>query len=240
MRWILFIGLWWGLAAPGVAQDLDYGLRLGGLFGGPIATNVPPDSSEGTPAWGPSGAVWVSYPVTERLRLRAELGYAWKGASYGLTLRQDTNVVIEFLPGVQDTVPSFYVADIAGRMALHYVELPVLLQYAVGWGITADAGVNVAYLVAGQDTGRARIQIGEGGVFEDVVEPFDNYPTELNRLDVGVLAGMSYGFDLGLELQLRGYRSLRDLYRKGFFDEQGLPGNRNFHTQFYLGAGWRF
>jgi len=30
------------------------------------------------------------------------------------------------------------------------------------------------------------------------------------------------------------------LYRKGFFDEQGLPGNRNFHTQFYLGAGWRF
>lgn len=236
----IFIGIALLLCSCSLWGQFDFGVRAGGLYGGPIPTKIDPDSSDGRPGTGLSAAVWASYEISDRVRVRAELGYAWKGADYSLLIRTDTNVTLELLPGVVDTVPSFYFADVTGSMSLHYLELPIFLQYETLPGLSLDAGINLGFLLGGSDEGTAEIQIGEGGIFEDTLTSFQNYPVDLQSFDFGLLLGATYDFDFGLQLQLRGYRSIRGLYRKGFFDEQGLDGNRMYHTQFYLGAGWRF
>ncbi len=240
MKKILFLACAFFVTQTTWGQEIDWGVRAGAIFGGPIPTNVSPDSSDGTPGWGPSLAVWASYALTPKLKVRAELGYSYKAADYSLLIRTDTSVTLELLPGIVDTVPSFYFADVNGSLGLHYLELPIFIQYETFPRLHLNAGINLGYLLAGSDDGTADIQIGEGGIFEDTLTTFANFPDELQRFDLGVLLGSSYTFDFGLELEIRGYRSLTGLYRKGFFDSQGLPGNQNFNTQVFLGAGWRF
>ena len=221
------------------AQSLDWGLRAGLLYGGPVPTEINADSSEGKPLVGPSAALWGSWQISEKWSLRAELGYAMKGANYEQIIRNDTNIVLELIPNVFDTLPSFYVAFVEGSMKLHYLELPVFLQFESLPGLDVNLGLNPAVLLGGSDAGEARVQIGEGGLFEDTTTVFENLP-EMQRFDLGLMAGATYQFGFGLQLEIRGYRSLRGLYRKGFLDEQGLKGVRMYHTHGYFGVGWRF
>lgn len=221
------------------SQGIDFGLRAGLLYGGPVPTEINKDSSSGGPIAGPSVAAWGAWKMNEKWSLRAELGYALKGADYQQIIRNDTLVELELIPNVFDTIPSFYVANVSGSMRLHYLEAPIFLQFEAFPGLQVNLGFKPAFLLGGSDAGEARIQIGEGGVFDDTTAVFENLP-DMQGFDLGLMAGATYSFDFGLQLEIRGYRSLRGLYRKGFLDQQGLEGVRMYHTHGYFGVGWRF
>lgn len=237
--WALICAGW--LLTPGVqAQDsLRWGVRGGLLFGGPVPAELDVDSADGKPGLGPSVALLLNYQLAPRWRLQAELGYNFKYTRYASIYRADTLMPLELIPGVMDTVPTFYYADVEGKMNLHYLELPVVAQWNVGKRFWLDFGGYAALLLAGSDKGSVRIQIGEGAVFDDTTTTFDNFP-EMQSLDYGMIFGGGFTFDSGLRLEIRGTRSLRGLYRKGFFASQGLKEAALFHTHVFFGASWLF
>lgn len=236
----MFFVLCLGSLLPAQSQDdFSIGARVGILYGGPIPNQFDPDSTDGNPGIGPSLALTFKYQLSPKVRLIAEVGYALKSVEYGRLFRKDTLVPIELLPGVQDTVPSFYYADVAGSMGLHYLEIPVMVEYALSNRILVRGGINSAILLGGEDVGSAEIQIGEGGIFEDTTVVFDNI-NDIKRLDLGLTLGGVFQIGKGWYAEIRGYRSLRDLYKKGFLARQGLGDIKLYQTQGYLSLGYWF
>lgn len=221
------------------AQSLEWGVRAGLLAGGPIPVISNPDSSSGSLGLGPSVALHLSWQATDKWSLCAELGYAYRGADYSQLYRRDTSVVLELIPGFYDTIPSFYYADVNGTMKLHYLELPVFARFAATERWRAQGGLVPAFLLGGEDAGDARIQIGEGGIFNDTIVGFNNL-SQINRFDLAAFAGMAYVFPAGWWIEFRGQRSLIRLYQPGFLAARGFPDQRLYHTQFYLGLGYKF
>jgi Outer membrane protein beta-barrel domain len=235
--WIL--GLFFLSHAIWAQSPWQWGLRAGGMYGGPIPAESDPDSSSGKAAFGPSGGAFVSYALSERWRLQVGLDYALKGAQYQQLLRNDTLMPLQILPGVTDTVPTFYYADVQGKMSLHYLDLPLLVQWRATKRMWLQFGPYGSALLGGKDAGTIDIQIGDGTIFPDTTTAFDNIG-EIRRIDFGLCLGGSYELDNGLFVEMRAQRSLRGLYRKGFLSSQGLAEIPLYHTQFYLGLGWRF
>lgn len=221
-------------------EDLSWGARLGVLYGGPIpSTALDPDSSSGKPGLGPSFALSARYELSPKWSLTAEVGYAYKGVAYGQLIRQDTNVTLELLPGMVDTVPSFYFADVAGIMKLHYLEIPLMVEFHPKSWMSIKAGFNSALLLGGQDAGTAEIQIGDGGIFQDTTITYENIDG-INRFDGGIVVGGAVELPSGWWIEVRGYRSLRNLYKPGYLASQGVREAQLYHTQGYLGVGYRF
>ncbi|MEY3443334.1 MAG: hypothetical protein RLZZ519_1615 [Bacteroidota bacterium] len=216
-----------------------WGLRGGVMLGGPIPAVSNPDSSGGKLAVGPSVGGFVEYSLAERWRIQAGLAYAYKGATYQQLYRNDTLMPLEIFPGVVDTVPTFYYADVNGKMALHYLDLPILAEWRATKRMWLQGGVYASALLGGSDKGDIQIQIGNGQVFPDTTTTFNNIQ-EIQRLDVGVTLGGRYEWEQGPFIEFRAQRSLRSLYRKGFFASQGLDEVALYHTQFYIGLGWIF
>ncbi len=217
----------------------QWGVRAGVILGGPIPAQSDPDSSSGHLAVGPSLGAFVNYQLAERWRLQVGLAYAFKGATYQQLYRNDTMMPLQILPGVVDTVPTYYYADANGKMSLHYIDLPILVQWRATKHAWIQFGPYLSGLIGGKDAGKADIQIGDGMLFPDTTITFDNIK-EIRRLDMGLCLGGSYELDNGLFLEMRAQRSLRGLYRKGFLSSQGLPEIPLYHTQFFVGLGWRF
>lgn len=215
------------------------GLRGGVMLGGPIPSKSNPDSSSGKLAVGPSGGGFVEYGISERFRLQAGLGYAYKGATYQQLYRNDTMMPLQIFPGVVDTVPTFYYANVEGKMALHYLDLPILAEWRATKRMWLQGGVYASALLGGKDAGDIQIQIGDGQLFPDTSTTFDNIH-EIQRFDFGVTVGGRYQWGKGPFIEIRAQRSLRSLYRKGFFASQGLAEVALYHTQFYVGVGWTF
>ena len=235
---IVILSLLWVGQAMG-QSPWQWGLRGGVILGGPIPAQSNPDSSSGNLAIGPSGGLFVSYNLAERWRLQVGVAYAFKGATYQQLYRNDTMMPLQILPGVLDTVPTYYYADASGKMSLHYIDLPILVQWRATRHAWVQFGPYLSGLIGGKDVGKADIQIGDGLLFPDTTITFDNIG-EIRRLDMGLCLGGSYELDNGLFFEMRAQRSLRGLYRKGFLSSQGLPDIPLYHTQFFVGLGWRF
>ncbi len=229
---LLSHGLW-------AQSPWQWGVRGGVMLGGPIPAKSNPDSSSGKLAVGPSVGGFVEYSLAERWRIHAGLAYAYKGATYQQLYRNDTLMPLEIFPGVVDTVPTFYYADVNGKMALHYLDLPILAEWRATKHMWLQGGVYASALLGGSDKGDIQIQIGNGQVFPDTTTTFDNIQ-EIQRIDFGVTLGGRYEWKQGPFIEFRAQRSLRSLYRKGFFASQGLDEVALYHTQFYIGLGWIF
>jgi Outer membrane protein beta-barrel domain len=236
---LLILGLMLLGNAASAQSPWQWGLRAGVMLGGPIPAESDPDSSSGKLAVGPSGGAFVSYQLAERWRLQVGLAYAYKGASYQQLLRNDTLIPLQILPGVTDTVPTYYYADVHGKMGLHYLDLPILVQWRATKNMWLQFGPYFSALVGGKDAGTIDLQIGDGTIFPDTSTTFDNIQ-EIRRLDAGLCLGGSFELKNGLFFEMRAQRSLRGLYRKGFLSSQGLAEIPLYHTQFYAGVGWRF
>jgi hypothetical protein len=209
------------------------------LLGGPIPAQSDPDSASGKLAVGPAGGGFFTWQIAERWRMNIGISYAFKGATYQQIYRNDTLMPLQIFPGVVDTVPTYYYADAHGKMSLHYLDLPILVEFQPTKHMHIQAGPYLSLLLGGKDAGAANIQIGDGTLFPDTTTTFDNIH-EIRRLDYGVCLGGSYALKNGLFFEMRAQRSLRGLYRKGFLASQGLPDIPLYHTQFLVGIGWRF
>ena len=127
----------------------------GGAMIGLAATQVAGDSYSGFNKAGPITGVFVNLRPTERSSLQMELYYIQKGS------RKNANAV-------EEDYESYL-------LRLHYIEMPLLYQYHVGW-FAIEAGPSVAFNMGGyeetdgQDVGAddfatATFQIHFGVVF---------------------------------------------------------------------------
>lgn len=228
------------LAGNTLAQSpWQFGMRAGAMLGGPIPAESNPDSTDGSVLVGPAGGAFLAYGAGSRWRFELGLHYAMKGATYHQLYRNDTLMPLEIFPGTVDTVPTYYYADVNGRMRLHYIDLPLTAQFCLTKRAWLHLGGNASVLLGGKDAGTADIQIGDGTVFPDTVLIFDNIG-EIRRLDAGLALGGSYELPMGLGFEFRAQRSLVGLYRKGFMASQGLEEIPLYQTQFCIGIRWRF
>lgn len=209
------------------------------MLGGPIPTESNPDSSDGKMAIGPAGGAFARFELKPRFQIQAGLNYAYKGASYHQLYRQDTMMALEIFPGFTDTVPTYYYADVNGKMGLHYLEMPIQARWNIKGGSWISAGGYVAALMGGKDAGTIDIQIGDGTFFPDTTLAYDNIP-EIRRIDAGFSLGGTFEFKNGFFIEALAQRSIVGLYRKGFLSSQGLKEIPLYHTQFYFGIGWVF
>ncbi|HEX2898490.1 MAG TPA: outer membrane beta-barrel protein [Bacteroidia bacterium] len=234
------LGLVFFLANGLAAQSAwHWGIRGGMMLGGPVPSKSNPDSSSGKLAVGPSAGIFLERSMSERWRIHAGIAYAYKGATYQQLYRNDTLMALEIFPGVVDTVPTFYYADVNGKMALHYLDLPILAEWRATKRMWLQGGLYLGALLGGKDAGDIQIQIGDGQLFPDTSTTFDNIQ-EIQRLDWGLALGGRYEWEQGPFIEFRAQRSLRGLYRKGFLASQGLDEIALYHTQFYFGLGWMF
>jgi hypothetical protein len=237
----IFLFLFCGFAICLAGQRISPNLlvRLGGIYGGPLPNQPSIDSTAGKPVLGPIAALALQQKISRAFSVEVGLQYSFKGASYFQLLRRDTLVELELIPGVKDTIPTFYTAAVNGRMTFHQLEIPVLAQAKMGRHFFAVAGLSPSFSVAQTDTGNVHIVIGEGGFFEDVDSTYDN-DALLRKWGVVATLGGGFESDLGWRIELRAHRSLTGLYDPAFFNSQGMPGLNLFHTQVSLTAGWNF
>ncbi len=109
----------------GFTQEFSVGIVTGINFGGPVGKV---DSAEGQPALGFESGLYGVYKISDRIALKPMLYYTRKGASYNKSYTRDTIVEVE-IQGTTGSVPTFYDAEVAGKVVLHYLEFPFLISY---------------------------------------------------------------------------------------------------------------
>lgn len=241
--WLAMAGILFLLPQTGVAQDSDsplsWGLRIGGIVGAPIPVTVDPDSTSGKLGLSYHSGAWVEYELSPKLSLRADLHLNRKNASYtSLNYWSSRDTEVEIFAGVKDTIPVEVLANTSGKMGLSYFELPLQLQYSLSDRIQVSLGPQIGYLLGGSDAGEVEAEIGKDAFYGIRKEPFDNI-NDINRFDYGILAGVMYSFNDKWAVDMRITRSLRPLYKEGFFESQSLPENPLFLSYMQLGVGYR-
>ena len=146
-------------------------------------------------------------------------------------------MLLELIPGRIDTVPSYYRADINGRMRLGYIDIPLLVNFHPTERMRIGLGLQPSLLIAGRDTGTVQVQIGDGTLFPDEYQQYDNY-ADMKSFALALGLQASYSFPFGLELGIKVDRSLTRQYEKGFFEKRGFDENPMYQTQFAFRVGW--
>jgi hypothetical protein len=223
----------------GNAQDLSFAVQAGVIAGAPVPNRIDRDSSSGKIKAGPFAGMSVRYRLNDNWSVNAGVNYSMKGAMYSSLSRKDTLVEIEIIPGVKDTVPTFYTASVNGNMTLHYLEIPLQVKRKTGKAFYILAGISPGVLFSGSDTGSVDIVIGEGGFFDDTTLSFQNYPS-IRKLGLSLEAGGGVCFAKDFFVEVCFTRGLIGLYRAGFFEGSGQEIKNLFHTQMRLSVGYSF
>ena len=148
----------------------------GGVLAGITASQVDGDSYSGYNKIGLQAGVFVSTAFKKNFGAQMEIRYAGKGAQK-LTTTDDTKVY---------------------KLALHYIDLPLMVTYTLKKKIVFDLGVVPGYMFAknGEDSG--------GPVNPD-------YFVKFKKIDIALLAGVNYKISEHLKVNVRYSYSLRSI-----------------------------
>jgi opacity protein-like surface antigen len=140
----------------------------GGILLGLTASQVDGDSYAGFDRVGLQGGVFVNTFLFRNTAVQMEIKYAGRGA------RKKTS----------ETDTEIY------KLNLHYIDLPVLLQYEVQKRILAEAGIITGYLfgASGEDNG--------GKLDRD-------YLVDFKKFDLNWLLGLRYRFNKNISAGIR-------------------------------------
>jgi hypothetical protein len=155
------------------------------------------------PSAGPTGALFLDIPLSDRFSFRPELAYVQKGF-----------VVRE---GLDINLGGFNL-PIGARIAYqsHNLEIPLLLK------VNLSDGAVQPYLIAGPSVSYAldgRIRTRATALFS--TQPYDvdlNYGNMLNRWDVGAVGGLGLAIDAGA-----GKFFIEGRYTHGFTRQVQVP-----------------
>lgn len=163
---------------------LIWGQRFnGGIFGGISASQVDGDSYAGFDKVGLHGGVFVNTFFSEKVGAQMEIKYTGRGA------RKKTS----------ESDPSIY------KLSLHYIDIPVMLNFIVQKKIIIEAGLIPGYLFAsgGEDSG--------GRLDSDFLVDF-------KKFDFNWLLGLRYKVNDNISAGIRysySFFSIRDYTNSG-------------------------
>ncbi len=140
----------------------------GGVIAGLTASQVDGDSYAGFDKVGLQGGVFVNTLISRNAGIQMEIKYAGRGA------RKKTT----------ESSPDVY------KLTLHYIDIPVLLQYEVQKKFILEAGIVTGYLfaAAGEENG--------GKLDKD-------YLVDFNKFDLDWLLGLRFRFNDHLSAGIR-------------------------------------
>jgi hypothetical protein len=214
----------------------DFYFFAGMNYGGPIPEKSV-EGSSGIPIPGINTGSGFELKLSEKFSLNPELYLSFKGVEYSSSYTKDTMVQITIM-GVPGVVPSYYTAFVTGKMNFHYLEMPIFLSFHTKRS-EIMFGPFVSQRISGKDDGSVRVMIGDGGFYDDYILDFNNNAS-IHKTDFGFMFGSITPLFSGIFFELRVSRSIRSVYKKGFFKSNGNEENRLFNTYLHLSLGYRF
>lgn len=205
-------------------------------YGGPLPQKSM-EGASGTPIIGLNAGSGYTIKLSEKFSIIPELYFSFKGVEYSSSYTRDTMVQITIM-GVPGEVPSYYTAYVNGKMNFHYLDLPVMVGYRAK-KTQILFGPYVSQIIAGKDEGSVRVMIGDGGFYDDYYDDFNNN-SFVNKTDYGIILGSTVPLYNHLMFELKVSRSLRPIYKKGFFSSNGNPENKLFNTFLHLSLAYKF
>jgi len=148
----------------------------GGLLAGITASQVDGDSYSGYNKIGLQGGVFVSTAFKKNFGAQMEIRYAGRGAQK-ITTTDDTEVY---------------------KLALHYIDLPLMATYTLKKKVVFDLGIVPGYLFA------KRGEDNDGRIPKEFLVDF-------KKIDIAWLAGVNYKITDKLKANLRYSYSLRSI-----------------------------
>ncbi len=194
-----------------------FGVRSGLTAGAPIPNKLE-KGEDGELGIGPLIGFFAKYHLSKKIYIETGLYYDSRGNSpYTKQYRRDTIVDVRFGSTITQ-LPTFYNAWIIGNLKLRYLTLPVNASWAIKKWFVVQVGSQLHYLLKASDKDSIKIIVGEGGVVDDIYRTYEN-AKDIQNWDYGANTGVSFYFFPELELQIRYHKSIRSIYRDGFFKD---------------------
>jgi hypothetical protein len=223
---------------PLYPQKTEISILAGAAYGGPIPRPSSPDA-KGQPHWGPQLSLSFDSFLGQKAGWGAQLQWAYSSLNYSDFYRRDTIVTIQ--AGGQDLrVPTYYTANVDGKMRHHYIYLHLFGFYQPFPRNRIFFGPYLGYLAAADDPGIVRIVIGQGGLLPDINESFNN-SDKIHRMEFGVSGGGRIFALPRLFVGILASRSFFNMYKPSFYEstrnnQKGLF----FNTYVHLSVGYIF
>lgn len=184
-----------------------------GLKGGISIPNLTagggsPVSSGYSSILGPYFGIFADYGLSKegRFSLQVELNYSAQGGKKNGTQAIPTAPFASYFPPGYP-IPEYFYASFSSKAHLNYLELPVLVKYALplgkGWKFVIDAGPYVGYLMHAKDItkGSDSIYFDEARTQALPVPPQDfsgneDITNQIHRFNLGIQGGI--GFECSL------------------------------------------
>lgn len=205
---LVFLGL---IPCSADAQFEGFGIKYGANFGTPISKLV--EGATAKPGFNRLSGAFLRFRLADRFTLQAEMQVSLKASEFTTPISGDT-IILQFIPNV-GYLPfaADYAGVVEGRFRNHYLEVPLVARYETSDHWAVLGGIYGAYLLNGDNSGTADIELGDGFDFRED-EPFDQ--TEfLFPWDYGVLAGGEYRRN-GWQFDLRATIGLRSIYQNDY------------------------
>ncbi len=164
------------------------------------------------------------------------LYYSFRGVEYSQSFTRDTMFTVVF-NGVSGQVPSYYTAHVKGSMHLHYIDIPLLVNYRIR-KFQFIFGPYFSVLVAGKDAGNLRVVIGTGLLIEDYKDEYDNFEA-IRKVEQGFMIGSIMPFYKNFSIETKVSRSFFSFYSPGELPDRGQGGGKMFNTFMHLGLVYK-
>lgn len=152
-------------------------------------------------------------------------------AKYGLVMAIENNWRLTKLLGVTAGIGYMNMGAQEkasdSRISLHYVNVPVMANFRIAGWLSANIGVQGAYLVANDLTSHGE-KLMVSGMMKSV----------FNKFDFGVPLGLSFHAKKTI-LQLRYYYGLRSPFKSEFRNSAYLDEHDGDNRAFYIMLGYR-
>lgn len=231
----VFMVLIW-LVCPLFAQEHAISVLAGANYGGPIPRPSSPEA-QGQPKWGPQLALSYDSFLGKKTGWGAQIHWAYSSLLYSDRYRRDTVVTIQ--AGTQELkVPTYYTAEVDGRMRHHYIYLHLFGFYQPFPRNRIQFGPYLGYLAAADDPGNVHITIGQGGLLPDIDEPFNN-SDKIHRLEFGISGGGRIFTLPRLFVGILASRSFFNMYQPAFYEStRNSQKGRFFNTYVHVSVGY--
>jgi len=225
------------LLSLNIAQaQLSTGIKLGLTTGTPIGPIE--DGATGKLGLGSIAGVLAEYELNDKFRLGLELYYTQKKSTFSTPAEVDEYDYLFHPPGTDTMV--WIVAEfqgfVDGQFDNRYIEMPILghLYFTERFGVTL--GPYFSYLlegdISGVSTGDVTIGVGTLPVENQIFDESQH----LNTLDYGVVGGIRYRTNFGMNYELRLTSGLRSVFKDTYPLAEGVV--RNIYLQ--LTAAYKF
>ena len=209
MKKLTFILLFSLLVSSSLFAQVSVGIKAGGALSGHAIEGDSQGEGDFKPTY--LGGVFVSVPLTDNFSLQPEVLYINKGNQGG--------------------IPGF-----TQRYNLHYINLPIMLQYHVLDRLTVELGPELGYLLSTGDN--------SGFVISNTPSFDDRLLASYQDLDVALNVGVGYMLSDRWSVNVRYNLGIRDIsddftFDFGFQDEPVLYSNTTYNRSVQLSVGFR-